>query len=161
MRTRDALAIGIRLGRLQRTLDAWEESKHPRANNGQFSHSAGGGPTSQGGKASRSPKKTIPKQKIGTTPKNAQTVKPDDDKYRAKGKQVYNSAADFPKYIKAGGEIYVKQMPLKDNGYDYKTTYNDYGAVKYVKQNGDCENENEHAVWINTAGNAAYGYRGD
>lgn len=50
MRTRDALAIGIKLGRLQRTLDAWEESKHPRANNGQFSHSAGGG-GSTGGKA--------------------------------------------------------------------------------------------------------------
>ena len=43
MKTKDALAIGIKLGRLQRTLDAWEESKHPRANNGQFSHSAGGG----------------------------------------------------------------------------------------------------------------------
>lgn len=57
MKTCDALSIGIKLGRLQKTLDAWEESKHPRANNGQFSHSAGGGPTSQGGKASRSPKK--------------------------------------------------------------------------------------------------------
>lgn len=43
MKTKDALAIGIKLGRLQRTLDAWEESKHPWANNGQFSHSAGGG----------------------------------------------------------------------------------------------------------------------
>lgn len=62
MKTKDALAIGIRLGRLQRTLDAWEESKHPRANNGQFSHSAGGGPTSQGGgtgggKVTNSPQK--------------------------------------------------------------------------------------------------------
>lgn len=47
MKTKDALAIGIKLGRLQWTLDAWEESKHPRADNGQFSHSAGGGPTSQ------------------------------------------------------------------------------------------------------------------
>ncbi|WP_276691509.1 hypothetical protein [Acidaminococcus massiliensis] len=37
MKTKDALAIGIKLGRLQQTLDAWEESKHPRANNGQFS----------------------------------------------------------------------------------------------------------------------------
>lgn len=160
MRTSDALAIGVNLGRLQRTLDTWEEGKHPRAKNGQFSHSAEGGAASSGG-AFGSSKSTPAKAKTGTTPKNAQIVKPDDDKYRAKGKQVYNSAADFPKYIKAGGEIYVKQMPLRDNGYDYKTTYNDYGAVKYVKQNGDCENENESAVWINTAGNAAYGYRGD
>ena len=47
MKTKDALAIGIKLGRLQRTVDAWEENKHPRAKNGQFSHSAGGGSGSQ------------------------------------------------------------------------------------------------------------------
>ncbi len=29
MKTTDALRLGIAIGRLQRTLDAWEESKHP------------------------------------------------------------------------------------------------------------------------------------
>ena len=37
MRTADALKIGMALGRISKTLDAWEESKHPRADNGQFS----------------------------------------------------------------------------------------------------------------------------
>lgn len=45
MRTTDALAIGMALGRIKGTLDAWEESKHPRADNGQFSSSPGGGST--------------------------------------------------------------------------------------------------------------------
>ena len=45
MKTYDAYRIGRAVERLSRTLDAWEESKHPRANNGQFSHSAGGGPS--------------------------------------------------------------------------------------------------------------------
>lgn len=43
MRTADALKIGMALGRISKTLDAWEESKHPRADNGQFSSSSGGG----------------------------------------------------------------------------------------------------------------------
>lgn len=37
MRTVDAIRIGMALGRISKTLDAWEESKHPRADNGQFS----------------------------------------------------------------------------------------------------------------------------
>lgn len=43
MRTEDALKIGMALGRISKTLDAWEESKHPRADNGQFSSGGGGG----------------------------------------------------------------------------------------------------------------------
>lgn len=43
MRVQDALMIGRALGRIEKTLDAWEESKHPRADNGQFSSSGGGG----------------------------------------------------------------------------------------------------------------------
>ena len=43
MRTADALKIGMALGRISKTLDAWEESKHPRADNGQFSSGGGGG----------------------------------------------------------------------------------------------------------------------
>lgn len=41
MRTVDALRIGMELGKISRTLDAWEESKHKRADNGQFT--SGGG----------------------------------------------------------------------------------------------------------------------
>lgn len=160
MKTRDALAIGIKLGRLQRTMDAWEESKHPRANNGQFSHSAGSGSTPAESK-NGAPNSTSGPKRDGATPKTAQAVKPDDKKYNAKGKQVYKSASDFPKYISSGGNVYVKQMPLKEDGYDYEAVNTGYGAVKYVKQYGDCENENEYAVWINTAGNAAWGFRGD
>ena len=43
MRTTDALIIGMELGRIRGALDAWEESKHPRADNGQFTSGAGGG----------------------------------------------------------------------------------------------------------------------
>ena len=43
MKTKDALKIGMALGRMIGTLDAWEESKHPRADNGQFSSGGGGG----------------------------------------------------------------------------------------------------------------------
>lgn len=42
MRTTDALIIGMELGRIRGALDAWEESKHPRADNGQFTSGAGG-----------------------------------------------------------------------------------------------------------------------
>ena len=41
MRTTDALKIGIALGRIGATLDAWEESKHPRQPDGKFG--SGGG----------------------------------------------------------------------------------------------------------------------
>ena len=57
MRTKDALMIGFQLGRIQRTLDAWEESKHPRADNGQFSSSPGGG--GQGTAQPNTPSKEI------------------------------------------------------------------------------------------------------
>ena len=36
MRTKDALAVGMALGRIRGTLDAWEESKHPRQPDGRF-----------------------------------------------------------------------------------------------------------------------------
>lgn len=45
MKTYDAYLIGRAVERLNRTLDAWEESKHPRAKNGQFAKSSGGGGT--------------------------------------------------------------------------------------------------------------------
>lgn len=48
MRVQDALMIGRALGRIEKTLDAWEESKHPRADNGQFSSSGDGGGSSSG-----------------------------------------------------------------------------------------------------------------
>lgn len=48
MRVQDAFSIGRALGRIERTLDAWEESKHPRADNGQFSSSGGGSGSSSG-----------------------------------------------------------------------------------------------------------------
>ena len=41
MRTSDALAIGMALGRIRGTIDAWEESKHPRRPDGKFG--SGGG----------------------------------------------------------------------------------------------------------------------
>lgn len=53
MKTADALKIGMALGRISRTLDAWEESKHKREDNGQF--------TSGGGSASGKPKITTTK----------------------------------------------------------------------------------------------------
>ena len=43
MKTKDALMIGFQLGRIQRTLDEWDESKHKRDENGQFSSTGGGG----------------------------------------------------------------------------------------------------------------------
>ena len=43
MRTADALKIGIALGRLMNTVDAWEESKHKRDADGKFSSTGGGG----------------------------------------------------------------------------------------------------------------------
>ena len=43
MRTTDALRIGMELGRIRGALDAWEENKHPRADNGQFTSGSGGG----------------------------------------------------------------------------------------------------------------------
>ena len=46
MRTSDVLIIGRALGRVERTLDAWEESKHPRAANGQFGSGSGSGENS-------------------------------------------------------------------------------------------------------------------
>ena len=52
MRVQDALMIGRALGRIERTLDAWEESKHPRADNGQFSSGGGGGSSSGKGSGS-------------------------------------------------------------------------------------------------------------
>ena len=51
MRTTDALRIGMELGQIRGALDAWEENKHPRADNGQFTSGAGGGggsPKTQG-----------------------------------------------------------------------------------------------------------------
>ena len=48
MRTADALTIGMALGRIKGTLDAWEESKHPRRPDGKFG--SGGGGKSKGGK---------------------------------------------------------------------------------------------------------------
>lgn len=44
MRTKDALAVGMALGRIRGTLDAWEESKHPRRPDGRFG--SGGGSSS-------------------------------------------------------------------------------------------------------------------
>jgi hypothetical protein len=52
MKTRDALAIGHALGRIERTLDAWEESKHKRAANGQFTSGGGGGGSAAKGSSS-------------------------------------------------------------------------------------------------------------
>lgn len=49
MRTADALKIGMALGRISKALDAWEESKHPRADNGQFS--SGGESSNKSGKS--------------------------------------------------------------------------------------------------------------
>ena len=46
MKVQDAFRIGRTLGRIERALDAWEESKHPRADNGQFSSGGGGGGSS-------------------------------------------------------------------------------------------------------------------
>lgn len=46
MRTTDALRIGMALGRIGATLDAWEESKHPRQPDGKFG-SGGGGTSSK------------------------------------------------------------------------------------------------------------------
>ena len=46
MKVQDAFRIGRALGRIERALDAWEESKHPRADNGQFSSGGGGGGSS-------------------------------------------------------------------------------------------------------------------
>jgi hypothetical protein len=37
----------MELGRIRGALDAWEESKHPRANNGQFTSGSGGGGSSK------------------------------------------------------------------------------------------------------------------
>jgi hypothetical protein len=45
MRTTDALRIGMALGRIGATLDAWEESKHPRRPDGKFG--SGGGTSSK------------------------------------------------------------------------------------------------------------------
>lgn len=58
MKTADALKIGMALGRISKTLDAWEESKHPRADNGQFSSGGGGGGVS-GGKSKETHLHTI------------------------------------------------------------------------------------------------------
>ena len=52
MRTRDALMIGYQLGRIQQTLDAWEESKHKRDKDGKFSSTGGGSSSSGGGSKS-------------------------------------------------------------------------------------------------------------
>ena len=46
MKVQDAFRIGRALGRIERALDAWEESKHPRSENGQFSSGGGGGGSS-------------------------------------------------------------------------------------------------------------------
>ena len=46
MKVQDAFRIGHALGRIERALDAWEESKPPRADNGQFSSGGGGGESS-------------------------------------------------------------------------------------------------------------------
>ena len=41
MRIKDAIEIGRHLGRISKTIDAWEESKHPRRPDGKFG--SGGG----------------------------------------------------------------------------------------------------------------------
>lgn len=41
MKTTDAFLIGIELGKFRKTIDEWEESKHKRAPNGQFSSTGG------------------------------------------------------------------------------------------------------------------------
>jgi hypothetical protein len=45
MRTTDALMIGMALGRIRATLDAWEESKHPRQPDGKFGKGGGSSAT--------------------------------------------------------------------------------------------------------------------
>lgn len=47
MRTKDALMIGYQLGRIQRTLDEWDESKHKRDDDGKFLATGGSGSKSE------------------------------------------------------------------------------------------------------------------
>jgi len=68
MRTTDALRIGMALGRIGATLDAWEESKHPRRPDGKFG--SGGGSS----KASTSKKNDVFK-KHGISPADVSEMK--------------------------------------------------------------------------------------
>jgi hypothetical protein len=62
MKTKDALEIGRALGRINSTIDAWEESKHPRRPDGKFG-SGGGSSKSSGEKKSTAPVQFTEKQK--------------------------------------------------------------------------------------------------
>lgn len=70
MRTTDALRIGMELGRIRGALDAWEENKHPRSDNGQFTSGAGGG----GAKARKAAKTDVFK-KHGIPPSDVKEMK--------------------------------------------------------------------------------------
>jgi archaellum component FlaC len=59
MRTTDALRIGMALGRIGATLDAWEESKHPRQPDGKFG--SGGSSNASSSKSTTGSKSQIEK----------------------------------------------------------------------------------------------------
>lgn len=117
MRTTDALMIGMALGRIRATLDAWEESKHPRRPDGKFGKGGGTSNKSSGEKSNTvaAAKFSDKQKKIMSNTLKSQIFK----KTEGSNEEISKIASNQWGYAGISNEKMAKMLSAYDPKYEY------------------------------------------